>query len=80
MSHEGYEEQVARTFFGDKLYERTVPDSHFLQQMERLFDWEVFADKLVHLYRCKAQVGRPRDNPSVVLEMLLLSYLSDLSE
>jgi hypothetical protein len=61
-------------------YERTVPDSHFLQQMERLFDWEVFADKLVHPYRGKAQAGRPRYNPLVLSKLLLLSHLYGLSE
>jgi len=80
MSRKRYKEQGTGTFFGDYLYERTVPDSHFLRQLERLVDWEFFADKLVVLYRGKAQVGRPPYNPSVILKMLLLSYLYDLSE
>ena len=80
MAKKRYKEQGTGTFFGDYLYERTVPDNHFLRQLERLVDWEVFSDKLVHLYRGKAQVGRPPYEPSVILKMLLLSYLYDLSE
>jgi transposase len=80
MAKRKYWEQGTGTFFGNYLYERTVPDSHFLRQLEGLVDWEVFADKLVHLYRGKAQGGRPPYNPSVILKMLLLSYLYDLSE
>jgi len=80
MAGKRYKEQGTGTFFGDYLYERTVPDSHFLRQLEGLVDWEVFADKLVNLYRGKARVGRPPYNPSVILKMLLLSYLYDLSE
>jgi IS5 family transposase len=80
MARKRYKEQGTGTFFGDYLYERTVPNDHFLRQLEGLVDWEVFADRLVHLYRGKAQVGRPPYNPSVILKMLLLSYLYDLSE
>jgi len=80
MARKRYKEQGSGTFFGDFLYERTVPDSHFLRQLEGLVDWEVYAEKLVQLYRGKAQVGRPPYNPSVILKMLLLSYLYDLSE
>jgi transposase len=80
MARKRYKEQGTGTFFGEYLYERTVPSGHFLRQLDGLVDWEVFADKLVHLYRGKAQVGRPPYNPSVILKMLLLAYLYDLSE
>ena len=56
-----------------------MPTGHFLRQLERLVDWEAFADKLVYLYRGNAQVGRPPYNPAVILKMLL-ACLYDLSE
>ncbi len=80
MAGKRYKQQGAGTFFGDYLYERTVPDGHFLRQLEGLVDWEVFAEKLVRLYRGQAEVGRPPYKPSVILKMLLLAYLYDLSE
>jgi IS5 family transposase len=80
MAQKRYKEQGTGSFFGEYLYERTVPDGHFLRQLERLIDWEVFSEKLVRLYRGQAKVGRPPYNPSVILKMLLLAYLYDLSE
>jgi IS5 family transposase len=80
MAGKRYKQQGTGSFFGEYLYERTVPDGHFLRQLEGLVDWEVFAEKLVKLYRGQAEVGRPPYNPSVILKMLLLAYLYDLSE
>ena len=80
MTRKRYKQQGTGTFFGDYLYERTVPDSHFLRQLEAVVNWEMFAEKLVGLYRGKAEVGRPPYNPSVILKMLLLAYLYEMSE
>jgi IS5 family transposase len=80
MTRKRYKRQGTGSFFGEYLYDRTVPNSHFLRQLEGLVDWEVYAEKLVRLYRGRAEVGRPPYNPSVILKMLLLAYLYDLSE
>jgi len=40
----------------------------------------VYTEMLLRLYRGGAEVGRPPYNPSVMLKMLLLSYLYGLSE
>ena len=42
--------------------------------------WQRFTYKLVKYYKGRAQMGRPPIEPSVVLRMLLLSYLYNLSE
>ena len=64
MALKRYKEQGTDTFFGDYLYERTVPDGHFLRHLERLVDWEAFADRLVHLYRTRtpADVNVAKDD------------------
>jgi IS5 family transposase len=80
MARKRYKEQGTGSFFGEYLYERTVPDGHFLRQLEGLVEWDVFAEKLVLLYRGQAKVGWPPYNPSVILKMLLLAYLYDLSK
>ena len=80
MAKERFKELGTGSFFGDYLYERTVPGKHFLRQLERIVDWEVFAPKLVQLYRGKAKRGRPPYNPVVILKILVLSYLYGLSE
>ena len=47
------------SFFGELVYERAVPEEHFLRQVDRLVDWEPSTEKLLRLYKGGAQVGRP---------------------
>ena len=68
------------SFFGGLVYERAVPDSHFLRQLERVIDWPVFSMQLIRLYVGRAEEGRPPYEPVVILKMLLLAYLYELSE
>jgi IS5 family transposase len=80
MARRRYKELGTGSFFGEYLYERAVPQTHFLRQLEALVDWEAFSEKLVLLYQGQARVGRPPYDPAVILKMLLLSYLYELSE
>jgi IS5 family transposase len=80
MARKRYKEQGTGSFFGEYLYDRVVPEAHFLRQLEALVDWNAFSEKLVRLYQGQARVGRPPYDPAVILKMLLLSYLYDLSE
>ena len=68
------------SFFGGLVYERAVPDSHFLRQLERVVNWPVFSMQLIRLYVGQAEEGRPPYDPVVILKMLLLAYWYDLSE
>lgn len=68
------------TFFGDLVYQRAVEPGHFLRQLASLINWEWFTDRLIRLYQGGAEVGRPPYDPTVILKMLLLSYLYNLSE
>jgi len=80
MSGERFKPQESGTFFGDFLYERIVPEDHFLRQLNALIPWGRFTKRLVRLYRGKARQGRPPYDPAVILKMLLISYLYNLSE
>lgn len=80
MARERFKELGSGSFFGDFLYERAVPEDHFLRKLKDVVDWEVFTPKLVRLYRGRAKRGRPPYNPVVILKILVLSYLYDLSE
>lgn len=68
------------SFFGELVYQRAVPEDHFIRQLNALLDWEVFTAKLIRLYEGQGEVGRPPYDPVVLLKMLLLAYLYDLSE
>ena len=80
MTKERFKELGSGSFWGEYLYERAVPEDHFLRRLEEVVDWEIFTSRLVRLYRGKAKRGRPPYNPVVILKMLVLSYLYDLSE
>jgi IS5 family transposase len=80
MTEKRFKELGTGSFFGDYVYERAVPEEHFLRQLDDVVDWELFTPKLIRLYRGRAKRGRPPYDPVVILKMLLLSYLYDLSE
>ena len=80
MARERFKELGTGSLFGGYLYERAVPADHFLRQLEAVVDWDAFKPTLIRLYRGKAKGGRPRDNPVVILQFLVLAYLNNLSE
>ena len=80
MSGTRYKELGTGSFFGELVYDRAVPERHFLRELERVVDWTAFTERLVALYRGKGQIGRPPYNPAVMLKMLVVAYLYDLSE
>lgn len=79
MGKRRYKQLGMESFFGNVVYERAVPEDHFLRQLEGVVDWEVFGEQLVALYRGRAEEGRPPYDPVVLLKMLLLSYLYNIS-
>lgn len=54
--------------------------NQFLTQLNKLVDWDEYLDKLINLYKGKAEFGRPIYKPTLVLKMLFLSYLFNVSE
>jgi transposase len=68
------------SLLGQWVYNRVVPEKHFLRQLDALIEWQVFTEKLLRLYKGGGEVGRPPYDPAVILKMLLVSYLSNLSE
>ena len=80
MGQRRFKELGTGSFFGQWVYDRVVPERHFLRQLDALIEWQVFTEKLLRLYRGGADVGRPPYDPAVILKMLLVSYLYDLSE
>jgi hypothetical protein len=76
MADRRYKELGTGTFFGGLLYERAVPQGHFLRELDRAVEWSVFTDRLVELYRglwdC-GQRGAKRSaghNPMALLRLL----------
>jgi len=70
----------ADSFFGNFLYDQKVARSHFLRKLNEVFDWDRFTRKLLGYYRGKGEIGQAPYNPTIILKMLLLSYLWNVSE
>ena len=70
----------ADSFFGNFLYDQKVVKSYFLRKLNEVVDWEWFTTKLLGYYRGKGEIGQAPYNPSIILKMLLLSYLWNVSE
>jgi IS5 family transposase len=73
-------ETLVGSFFGSFLYDQKVGRDHFLRKLGEVVDWARFTKKLLGYYRGKGQVGQAPYNPTLILKMLLLSYLWDVSE
>ena len=75
-----YKDTGEQSFFGDYIYERVVPEDHFLRKLKELIDWERFTQKLIDLYKGEGVVGRPPFDPAQLLRIMLIAYLYNLSE
>ena len=73
-------ETAANSFFGNFLYDQKVSRSHFLRRLNEVIDWQRFTKKLLMHYKGKGQIGQAPYNPTIILKMLLLSYLWNVSE
>ena len=67
------------SFFGNFLYQQKVAKEHFLRKLDEVIDWERFTQKLLKYYKGKGEIGQAPYNPTLMLKMLLLSYLYDIS-
>jgi len=63
-----------------QVYERLIPQDHFLVQLEKFIDWDSFPELLLSVYPGKGLIGRPPYPPVMILKMLFLSYLYNISE
>ena len=80
MPQERFRETGRGSFFGELVYDRVVPQDHFLRKLNEVVDWRPFTQKLVRYYKGGGAYGPPAYEPALILKMLLLSYLYDLSE
>ncbi len=70
----------ADSFFGNFLYDQKVSKNHFLRKLSEIVDWNRFTRKLLGYYQGKGETGQAPYNPTIMLKMLLLSYLWNVSE
>ncbi len=68
------------SFFGDMVYQRIIPQNHFLVALNELFSWEDMSAELITAYKGRGILGRRPYNPSQIFKMLFISYLYGVSE
>ena len=72
-------ESALGSFHGHFLYEEAVPQDHFLVKLDKAVDWSRFTKKLLKYYKGQGKVGQAPYDPTLILKMLLLSYLFNIS-
>jgi transposase, IS5 family len=80
MSRMRFRQTDEGSFFGEVVYQRAVPQEHFLRKLRELLPWEALTQQWVALYKGGAEYGPPPYHPALVLKMLFLAYLYNLSE
>jgi len=80
MGRERCKESALDSFHGNLLYEQAVPADHFLVKLGQVVDWSKFTRKFLKYYKGQGKLGQAPYNPTLILKMLLLSYLFNVSE
>lgn len=73
-------ETAANSFFGNFLYARRYPGDIILRKLNEVIPWQWFTRKLLIHYKGNGQIGQAPYDPTLILKMLLLSYLWNVSE
>jgi len=66
------------SFYGDHIYNRVIPEEHFLKQLEKAVDFSFVNDLCRDAYN--PDVGRPAYAPEMIFKMLFLQFLYDISD
>ena len=75
MARDRFRETGKGSFFGDLVYDRVVPQDHFLRKLNEVVDWRPFTKKLVQYYKGGAAALRARPAPEDALGELSLRPL-----
>lgn len=66
------------SFYGDHIYDRVIPENHFLKQLDKAIDFSFVNDLCRDAYN--PDVGRPAYEPQMMFKMLFLQFLYDISD
>ena len=66
------------SFYGDHIYDRIIPEDHFLKQLEKAIDFSFVNDLCRDAYT--PDIGRPAYEPQMMFKMLFLQFLYDISD
>ena len=66
------------SFYGDHIYDRVIPEDHFLKLLDRAVDFS-FVDQLCR-DAYNPDMGRPAYAPEMMFKILFLQFLYDISD
>ena len=66
------------SLYGDLVYERLIPEDHFLKQLEKAVDFSFINDLCRDAYH--PDIGRPAYDPLMMVKTLFLRFLYDISD
>src|SRR4030042_5701979 len=66
------------SFYGDHIYDRIIPEGHFLKQLDKTVDFSFVNDLCRDAYN--PDIGRPAYEPQMMFKMLFLQFLYDISD
>jgi len=72
-----YKPENRQGSFFDEVYEKALPEDHFLRKLEALIGWERLENRLAPFYH---EAGRDAHNPVLMFKLLVLQFLYDLSD
>lgn len=68
------------SFFGNWVYDRLVPEDHFLRKLSASVDFSFINEQVQDDYAEPSSGGRPGWEPQLLFKVLLLAYLDNVSE
>jgi len=66
------------SFYGDHIYDRIIPEGHFLKQLDKTVDFSFVNDLCRDAYN--PVIGRPAYEPQMMFKILFLQFLYDISD
>lgn len=72
-----YKRENRQRSFYDEVYEKALPEDHFLRRLDGLLRWERLEKRLKPFYK---NSGRDAHNPVMMFKLLVLQFLYDLSD
>jgi len=72
-----YKRENRQMSFYDEVYERAVPEGHFLRMLDQIVNWRSFKKYFSKHYK---ERGRNAHNPVMMFKLLILQFIYNLSD
>lgn len=74
-----FKQNNQNSFFGHYLYDRVIPNNHFLRKLSETVDFSFVNELCMDAYENSGSVGNRPYEPAMLFKILFLSFLYDIS-